>query len=50
VLRGGSSGNEWSSGKAGNIFVDGKPVCDDDFGNDEAKVVCRCVISHIFVN
>ena len=39
-LRGGSSWME------GNLFVDGKPVCDDHwdrYGNQNAEVVCRCV-------
>jgi len=34
-LRGGSSAYE------GNVYVDGKPVCDDYWGLDDAKVVCR---------
>ena len=39
-LRGGSGSHE------GNIFLDGRPVCDDGFsgdenGNENALVVCR---------
>jgi hypothetical protein len=41
-LRGGSGMHE------GNIFVDGKPVCDDNFDNNDAKVVCRLV--HYLLN
>ena len=25
----------------GNVYLDEKPVCDDGFGSEEAKVVCR---------
>ena len=25
----------------GNVYLDEKPVCDDGFGREEAKVVCR---------
>ena len=25
----------------GNVYVDGKPVCDDGWGAEEARVVCR---------
>ena len=25
----------------GNVYMDDQPICDDDFGLEEAKVVCR---------
>ena len=25
----------------GNVYVKGKPVCDDDWNNDAANVVCK---------
>ena len=34
-LRGGTSRKE------GNVFVNGKPVCDDMWDKDDATVVCR---------
>ena len=34
-LRGGSSPNQ------GNLFVNGKPVCDDYWDNNDAIVACR---------
>ena len=32
----------------GNVYMDDQPICDDDFGLEEAKVVCRWVISTKF--
>ena len=26
---------------SGNVFVDGEPICDDKWGDEEANVVCR---------
>ena len=34
-LRGGSSSN------AGNLFINGAPVCDDGWDNNDATVACR---------
>ena len=39
-LRGGS-GDLGDNVYKGNVYVDGKPVCDDCWGAEEAKVVCR---------
>ena len=29
----------------GNVYFDDQPVCDDDWGHEEAKVACRWVVS-----
>ena len=29
----------------GNIYLDEQPICDDQWGIEEAKVACRCVFS-----
>ena len=34
-LKGGHVHNE------GNVYIDGKPVCDDKWGKDDATVACR---------
>ena len=38
-LRGGGAGREEVEG---NVFLEGRPVCDDEWGEEEAAVVCRC--------
>ena len=35
ALIGGNKGSE------GNVFIDGKPVCDDDWDLNDAKIACR---------
>ena len=39
-LRGGN-GDLGGDVMKGNVYVDGKPVCDDGWGAEEAKVICR---------
>ena len=39
-LRGGN-GDLGGDVLKGNVYVDGKPVCDDGWGVEEARVVCR---------
>ena len=29
----------------GNVYLDEKPVCDDGFGREEARVVCRSLFA-----
>ena len=39
TTRGGNNLEETS--REGDVFLDGQPVCDDDWGPEEARVVCR---------
>merc|ERR1719495_2837880 len=34
-------GDSKTDGPAGNVWVNGKPVCDDEWGSNDARVACR---------
>jgi hypothetical protein len=47
VAGGSSAGGSDPRWREGNLFVDGRPVCDDMFGPEDALVACRSSLSRV---